>query len=180
MDKKQNKINIEELVFQYKWWIGSILLTAIILSGGYLFWKEGGRSKETKVAGNKQIAKLEERIQNLEQKNEELELKVNNQTANIKSTETTEQSVATTNDSGIVAGATASNSGKATTPTGKVNLNTATSAELDTLPGIGEAYAARIIEYRTSHGGFKSIDEIKNVKGIGDKTFEKLKDKISI
>jgi competence protein ComEA len=48
-----------------------------------------------------------------------------------------------------------------------------------TLPGIGEVYAERIIEYRTNKK-FSSIEEIKNIQGIGDKTFEKLKELISI
>ncbi|TSC95989.1 MAG: competence protein ComEA [Candidatus Berkelbacteria bacterium Licking1014_2] len=62
----------------------------------------------------------------------------------------------------------------------QINLNTASLSQLDSLPGIGPVYAQRIIDYRQANGGFKSIDEIKNVKGIGDKTFEKLKDKITI
>lgn len=62
----------------------------------------------------------------------------------------------------------------------KVNINTASLEELDSLPGIGPVYAQRIIDYRQSNGGFKSIEEIQNVKGIGSKTFEKLKDRITI
>lgn len=64
-------------------------------------------------------------------------------------------------------------------PAGKVNINTATAEELDTLPGIGPALAQRIIEYRQTNGPFQSIEEIKNVSGIGDKLFEKLKDLIT-
>ena len=63
---------------------------------------------------------------------------------------------------------------------GKVNLNSANLSQLDTLPGIGPAYGQRIIDYRASSGGFKTIEEIKNIKGIGDKTFEKLRDLITI
>ncbi|MCD6555105.1 MAG: ComEA family DNA-binding protein [Anaerolineae bacterium] len=65
-------------------------------------------------------------------------------------------------------------------PTGKVNINTATAEELDTLPGIGPAIAQRIIEYRQANGPFQSIEEIKNVSGIGDKLFERLKDLITV
>lgn len=54
------------------------------------------------------------------------------------------------------------------TPTGKININTATSAQLQTLDGIGPAYARRIIEYREANSGFDSIDELVNVKGIGE------------
>jgi len=63
---------------------------------------------------------------------------------------------------------------------GKVNINTATAEELDTLPGIGPAIAQRIIEYRQTDGPFRSIEEIKNVSGIGDKLFERLKDLITV
>lgn len=63
---------------------------------------------------------------------------------------------------------------------GKINLNTATSTELETLPGIGPSRAIAIIEYREANGAFQSIDELKNVSGIGDKTYEKLKENIKI
>jgi len=62
----------------------------------------------------------------------------------------------------------------------KVNINTASESELQTLTGIGPSKAATIIQYRTEKGPFKSIEEIKNIGGIGDKTFEKLKDDIEI
>ena len=63
---------------------------------------------------------------------------------------------------------------------GKINLNTATTEELDTLPGIGPALAQRIIEYREANGPFESIEGIINVSGIGEVTFEKLKDRITV
>lgn len=61
-----------------------------------------------------------------------------------------------------------------------VNLNTADEAGLMTLPGIGEAKAKDIIAYRTKQGGFKSIEEIKNISGIKDAVFNKIKDKIVV
>ena len=63
---------------------------------------------------------------------------------------------------------------------GKVNINTADSVTLQTIPGIGPSKAARIIEYRESQGRFKKIDDIKNVTGIGDMTFENIKDYITV
>lgn len=61
-----------------------------------------------------------------------------------------------------------------------ININTADEKELQRIKGIGPALAGRIIEYRESHGVFKSIDEIKKVRGIGDKTFEKMRDQIKV
>jgi len=62
----------------------------------------------------------------------------------------------------------------------KVNINTASLAELEQLEDIGPVLAARIIEYREVHGGFKSIEELKNIKGIGPKIFKKLLNKITV
>lgn len=64
--------------------------------------------------------------------------------------------------------------------TEKVNINNATSEQLQTISGIGPSKAAAIIEYREKQGLFKRIEDIKNVTGIGDKTFEKLKDAITV
>jgi len=63
---------------------------------------------------------------------------------------------------------------------GLVNINTADLSQLDTLPGIGLALAQRIVQYRESNGLFSSVEDIKNVSGIGDKKFEELKEKITV
>src|SRR5262245_34805436 len=64
-----------------------------------------------------------------------------------------------------------------TTP---VNLNTATAAQLQALPGIGAATAKLIIEHRQKNGGFKKIEELMNIKGIGEKSFLKLKPMVTV
>ena len=61
-----------------------------------------------------------------------------------------------------------------------VDINTAEAEQLKTLNGIGDSKAKSIIEYREQNGGFKSIEEIKNVTGIGEKMFEKIKDNITV
>ena len=65
-------------------------------------------------------------------------------------------------------------------PTALININTATSEELQTLSGIGEAKAAAIIAYREEHGAFGDISEIMNVSGIGEKIFEKIRGQITV
>lgn len=61
-----------------------------------------------------------------------------------------------------------------------VSINTATAEELDTLPGIGPAMAGRIIDYRTQNGGFKSVEELKMVSGIGDKLYAKIESLVEL
>jgi competence protein ComEA len=61
-----------------------------------------------------------------------------------------------------------------------INLNTATKEELVALPGIGPAKAQAILDYRSAHGPFKSVEELKDVKGIGAKRFEKLKSELTV
>ena len=63
---------------------------------------------------------------------------------------------------------------------GKVNLNTADAAALQTLSGIGESKAQAILAYREEHGGFSSIEELMDVPGIKENTFIKIKDKIAV
>lgn len=70
--------------------------------------------------------------------------------------------------------------GAAITSSGKVNINAATSAELQTLSGIGQSKAEKIIAYRESSGPFKSVDDLTKVSGIGDKTLEAIRDAICV
>jgi competence protein ComEA len=65
-------------------------------------------------------------------------------------------------------------------PAGIVNINTASASDLEALPGIGAKTAARIVEYRQKNGPFKKIEELMNVRGIGEKNFLKLKPQISV
>lgn len=80
-----------------------------------------------------------------------------------------------TQDSGGVAGA-----GGGASPGGKVNINRATAAELDALPGIGPATAEKIVADREANGPFATAEDIKRVSGIGDKKYAELADQISV
>ncbi|TDD15327.1 ComEA family DNA-binding protein [Nonomuraea diastatica] len=63
---------------------------------------------------------------------------------------------------------------------GLIDLNTATPDQLEELPGVGEVLAARIAEFRTTHGGFTSIDQLREVSGIGPRTFDGIKPKVRV
>lgn len=167
--KQKVDFNIGKLIERYRLIIGGFLLILIVFLGGYLLWRENywKPAQADRIMNQEaRIGELEDRIAELENQKSEL--------ANVQPQAVVETSQ-TVEPAGNVAGAATSQP-----VSGKVNINTASSAQLDTLPGIGPAYAGRIIDYRNSHGGFKSIDEIKNVKGIGDKTFEKFRDRITI
>lgn len=71
-------------------------------------------------------------------------------------------------------GGTGAAGGPAAQPAGPVSLNAATAEQLDTLPGVGPVLAQHIIDYRTQHGGFRSVDELREVNGIGDRRFADL------
>ncbi|MEI6668781.1 MAG: helix-hairpin-helix domain-containing protein [Acidobacteriota bacterium] len=62
----------------------------------------------------------------------------------------------------------------------QINLNTATAEQLDRLPGVGPKTAALIIEYRQKNGGFKKVEDVMNVRGIGEKSFLKLRPFITV
>ncbi|OQY98884.1 MAG: hypothetical protein B6D35_10870 [Candidatus Brocadia sp. UTAMX2] len=63
---------------------------------------------------------------------------------------------------------------------GKVNINTATEDQISILPGVGPKLASEVVNYRKINGDFKEVEEIKNVNGVGDKKFEKMKDFIAV
>jgi competence protein ComEA len=69
---------------------------------------------------------------------------------------------------------------KSSSSTTIVNLNTASATDLEGLPGIGAKTAARIVEYRQKNGPFKKVEELMNVRGVGEKSFLKLKPQLSI
>lgn len=74
----------------------------------------------------------------------------------------------------------AGGAGAAGPPTAKINLNTATAEQLDTLPGVGPVTAQSILSWRTENGRFSSVDDLLDVKGIGDATLAELRDLVVV
>ncbi|MEU8389102.1 ComEA family DNA-binding protein [Micromonospora sp. NPDC048843] len=80
----------------------------------------------------------------------------------------------------VPGGAAGPAAGGAAPATGPLNLNTATLAQLDALPGVGPVLAQRILTHRDQHGGFKSVGDLRQVDGIGDARYEQLKDLVTV
>lgn len=174
---EKKEFDFEELLEKYKFYIGGALLISIVVGGAILLWREN----YWKPGLEDRIGSYEERISDLEDEIDNIE------STNTAAESTPVETPTPAAESGEVAGAEApaatpkkSTTTKSVAPVGKINLNTASASQLDALPGIGPAYAGRIIDYRDANGGFKSIEEVQNVKGIGPKTFDKMKEMISV
>lgn len=151
------------------------LLVAIFAGSFVVMWQIREKNRPAHQASGSD--ELQNQVSELNKKIDELNQSIKDAKEQVQ----VETSVTVSKTTQQVAGAsTQKDSGSGQTVSGLVNLNTATASQLDTLDGIGATYAQRIIDYREANGGFKSIDEIKNVKGIGDKTFEKIKDQITV
>lgn len=174
------KRKFEGFVESNKIWIGGLLIFLILIGSGFLLYRENYQN--TSYA--EKIEKLEAKVSELQNtKKSDLTTDQNSiskplqEETPIINEPSSNPTAESTQNSGKVAGTSTTSK---PTITGKININTASETELDSLPGIGPTYAKRIIEYRNANGGYKSIEDIKNVKGIGDKTFDKFKDKIIV
>lgn len=147
---------MSEFIEKNRLYIGIILVLVILAGSGILLWQ--------KQVGNIFSSDQSEEIANLQQENQDLRNKIAELENKIKS----EGSV----ESGAVK--------SVQSVSNKININSADSKTLETLPGIGSTRAQQIIDYREKQGGFKTIEEIKNIQGIGEKTFLKLKDLITV
>lgn len=156
--------NISNWIEKGRLFIGLGLIISIVIGGVY--WLYPTQSVSVKPNDNQKVAELEKTVDQLTDRVNELS-KDNSSKESTSSISSTQSQVdLVSQDNPVISG--------------KININTATINQLDSLPGIGATYAQRIIDYRTAKGGFKSLSEIENIKGIGDKTFAKLKDRITI
>lgn len=185
---------------RYRVIVGALLFVLVLALSGFLVWKEGRWQPEME----KRLATLENNFSALNDS-----VLASEENLNAEDLIAQSQAENSTQDSsGVVAGASTSSSSSSaskksstssssaskssgssssssststkTTTIPVVNINTAGLTELDLIPEVGPSTAQKIIDYRNTHGGFKSIEEIKNVSNIGDKKFEKMKAYIKV
>lgn len=164
MKKKENFIN--NFLDDNKKIILGIMLILIAGMTAYLLWRD-----------NRWKPDLEKRVILLEEKTSKLE----NDKAAITSVPVESIIQASSSSASVSPVAEAPKPEKSSAKvSGKININSAGMAELDLLPGIGMVYAQRIVDYRSANGNYRSIEDIKKIKGIGEATFKKIKDLIAI
>jgi len=164
---KKRRLSFEELIEKYRLIIGGGLLGLILIGGGVLLWRENYSKPDYEA----RIMNYESRIKDLESQITKIQETITNQSSisNVSNPQpVTEQ--------GVAVGAN-QNTAK---QTGKININTANEEQLISLPAIGPVTAKSILDYRAQHGSFKSINELDNVRGIGQKTIDKFRDQITI
>ena len=196
------KVSVEDKIYgfveRYRVLIGTVLLVLICAGGGVLLYRANWWQprKDARISNDElRIRELEDQLAAAQNTTGATGVIVNdstgvileassgttkNSTVTSSTTKTTAKTTTDKSQSTAAAAPKASASTAITAAQYPININTASATELDALPGIGTVYAQRIIDYRNQHGGFKTIEEIKNVKGIGDVTFGKLKDKITV
>lgn len=145
-------MNKEDFLDKYRFYIGGFLIVLIVAGWIYLFFTKD--KTENSDYNSEELTLLKTRVDDLK-----------TQVEGISSQEK------------VVA---AENENKEEVLNEKININTASSKELETISGIGPARAEDIIIYREANGGFATISEIQNIKGIGPATFEKMRDQITV
>jgi competence protein ComEA len=175
-EEKDNKLTI--FFEKYRFLAGSLLIFVIIIESFYLLWRSNYFAPDLE----KRVSAVENKINTLESNKVSSS---NSQRVAVDQLIENSRSAAP-EGGGKVEGVQQVKVGseapkdQASQVSGKININTASASALDQLPGIGAAYANKIIDYRQKNNGFKSIEEIKNVKGIGEGIFNKIKDNITI
>lgn len=178
-----------QILEKYRLHLALGLILVVIFATVALLWQKGNLSDSTE----KQLTAMEVELSNLKKENQDLQTKLSNSGSNNTSSQIKSAS-------GQVAGATSdqknnqptdnlsipSTSSSSTqsdslvSTSSKININTASLATLDNLPGIGPSKAQAIIDYRESNGRFQTAEDIMKVKGIGQATYDKMKDQITI
>lgn len=139
------------LIDKYRLIIGMVLVAIVLVSGGVLVGINIKGGRETSES-----------------------------TSLSSSSSSSSTSLSTTSTTAVATQSSKTSSSAKAPATGVININTATISQLDSLPGIGPAYAQRIIDYRNANGPFTSVDGLDKVKGIGKKTIDKFRDRVNV
>ena len=174
MDPKKNSKK-KDLREKLKLALLAVACLAVLVGAGVLSWQIRNQNRSIADDSSTQGDEMKTQVAQLNQKIDDL----NKQLQDAKQHVTTETTSVVQEVKGASTSSEQSSSSSAEV-SGAININDASLDELDTLTGIGPAYAQRIIDYREANGGFKSIEEIQNVKGIGPKTFEKIQGDITV
>jgi competence protein ComEA len=161
----------------------TIVLVAAILGGSGILVVRSLELRDVVAARTQPASADQLTLEELQRQQAELTAQLNELKTNSRS-ETGSDSAVPSPPTGVAAGerspATAVTPPSTPSASELVHLNSASQAALETLPGIGTSKAQAILDYRTAHGGFKSIDELDNVKGIGEATLAKLKPHLTL
>lgn len=180
-----------QILEKYRLHLALGLILVVIFATIALLWQKGNLSSSTE----KQLTAMEVELSNLKKENQDLQTKLSNSGSSSTSSQIK-------SDSGQVAGSSSSqttdnssapsvafgSASSSSVPSGvadnesvqsKININTASLTTLDNLPGIGPSKAQAIIDYRESNGRFQTTEDIMKVKGIGQATYDKMKDQIT-
>lgn len=179
VDQKVNKEEKKEVYFK-------VDIKGEVVNPGLYSLKEGSRVSDVISMAGGLTANGDTSVVNLSKKIiDEMVIIIysKSEVESFKQTQEVEKQVTEecqTHYEGIINDACISSNSIENTTVSSLSINTATVEELQTLPGIGEAKAKSIIQYREEHGEFKEIQELKNVDGIGDSIFDQIKDHITL
>ena len=167
MAKKEEKK--DEVTEKWKFYALAGLILVILVGAGVLSYEIKKSNPSTDPAAA-DAADMQSQVAALNKKIDDLN----------KAIEQAKSTTSTTTTTSVKTSSSSASSSSAATVSGKVNINTADEAALDSLPQVGPVTAQAIIDYRNANGPFKSIDELDNVKGIGPATIAKFRDLVTI
>lgn len=162
----------ENMIEKYRIYIGLGLILVIIIGSATLLWMR----KDFSDQSEKEKLAQEVEINNLQKENQDLKDQI------IKLSENNQGSVAgvSTNNESSKPSVSSNESAQSNQLSALININTANSSQLDSLPGVGPTRAQAIIDYRNTNGLFQKPEDIMKVSGIGQVTYDKMKDQITI
>jgi competence protein ComEA len=163
---------MDKLFEKFRVQIGLILSLILVASLAFLLYNQN----QVKLVSSQKNVSTEVELANLKKENEYLKSQL--ESINKQNSEPNNTIGSTSNV--VTASSTKTTSQKSSSVSSLININSASNAQLDTLPGIGPTKAQAIIDYRNSSGKFITIEDIMKVSGIGQATFDKMKSLITV